>query len=138
MKGLPVISLVVVMFFSIAYDDPNSQKTPDREASLVIGYSSKVFSDVDIKDAQAATKLWMDLLIKNSESPFNKSETVIFHDLTALENGLKSKSVDIVVLFSQEFVEMKNRSPLCRSIRRIMGNTILWKSSWWPERASSS
>jgi hypothetical protein len=100
------------MFFSIAYGDPNSQKTPDREASLVIGYSSKVFFDVDIKDAQAATKLWMDLLIKNSESPFNKSETVIFHDLTALENGLKSKSVDIVVLFSQEFVEMKNRSIL--------------------------
>jgi hypothetical protein len=100
------------MFLSIAYGDPSLQRAPRDELSLVVGYSSKVFSDVDIKDTQAATKVWTDMLVRKTGGSFSKSEAIIFNDLTALDNLLKAKMIDIVVLFSTEFVEMRTRAPL--------------------------
>jgi ABC-type phosphate/phosphonate transport system substrate-binding protein len=112
LKVLLIIFLIAIMFLSIAYGDPNLQRAPGDELSLVVGYSSKVFSDVDIKDAQAATKVWTDMLVRKTGGSFSKSEAIIFNDLTALDNLLKAKMIYIVVLFSTEFVEIRTRAPL--------------------------
>ena len=112
MKVFLVTFLAVNMFFSMAYGGSELPITPNREASVVVGYSSKVFSDVDIKDAQAATKVWTDMLVRKTGGSFSKSEAIIFNDLTAPDNLLKAKMIDIVVLFSTEFVEMRTRAPL--------------------------
>jgi len=100
------------MFFSIARGEPIPQKNHRREAELIVGYSSKIFFDVDIKDAQAVTKMWTDKLVRRMGSTFNKSGIVFFDELTTLENMIKAQSLDIIVLFSQEYLEIKNRSLL--------------------------
>jgi ABC-type phosphate/phosphonate transport system substrate-binding protein len=79
-----------------------------RKPTLIVGYSSKLFFDVDTNDAEAATKVWTGMLVKKMGS-FGSSETVIFPDLSSVEKSLKEKSVDIVVLFSQELVEIRNK-----------------------------
>jgi len=111
-KFFLVTFIVVNMFFSIARGEPILQKNNDREAELIVGYSSKIFLDVDIKDARAATKIWTDKLVRRMGSSFNKSEVVIFDELTTLENMIKAQLVDIIVLFSQEYLEVRNRSLL--------------------------
>lgn len=79
-----------------------------RKPPLVVGFSSKLFFDVDINDARAATKVWTGMLVRKVGS-FDSSETTIFPDLSSVEKSLKEKGVDIVVLFSHELIEIRNK-----------------------------
>jgi ABC-type phosphate/phosphonate transport system substrate-binding protein len=82
-----------------------------QKPTLIVGYSSKLLSHVDVNDAKAATKVWTEMLIRK-KGIFKKTDTFIIQDLTSLEKAVKAKAVDVVVLLPQDFIEIRNRVPL--------------------------
>jgi ABC-type phosphate/phosphonate transport system substrate-binding protein len=82
-----------------------------QKPTLIVGYSSQLFSHVDVNDAKAATTVWTDILI-SKKGIFKKTNTVIIQDIPSLEKAVKAKAVDIVILLPQEFIEIRNKVPL--------------------------
>jgi phosphonate transport system substrate-binding protein len=84
---------------------------PDTGKPVVIGFSGKVFLNVDPRDAIGLTRVWMqtaDRIVKG----VGQSTVVFFRDVEEMEKALKKNEVDIVVLISQEFLQLRNRAPL--------------------------
>ncbi len=82
-----------------------------KDKPLVIGYSSKVFSNVAPRDAIGLTKVWVqnaDRTMKNDVP----SNVVFFNDSGEMEKALQTNEVDIVVLIAQEFTQLRERVPL--------------------------
>ncbi len=78
---------------------------------ISIGYSSAVLAEVDVADAEAATKLWTDRIIHRKGYDV-ESETRIFPDLLALEVAVTEADTDLVFLLPQEFLALAGRLPL--------------------------
>jgi len=102
-----------------AKDDADS--TSDETFAPVIGYSFRVFVDVDMDDARVVTKLWSDMVVKKRGG---KAETKIYYDLSEMERDLKAKKVDLVILISNEFVELRSRAPLDPLMVSSRDNTL--------------
>jgi len=75
----------------------------------VIGYSSNTFTNVVKENAQAAAKLWSNLVIKKKNGI---AETRIYHGCSDMEQDLATGKVDLVVLLSNEYLGLKNRALL--------------------------
>jgi phosphonate transport system substrate-binding protein len=75
----------------------------------VIGYSSSTFTYVVKENAQAAAKLWSNLVIKKKKGI---AETRIYNGCSDMEKDLVAGKVDLVVLRSNEYLELKNRALL--------------------------
>ena len=93
----------------------------------VIGYSSSTFTNVVKENAQAAAKLWSNLVIKKKNGI---AETKIYHGCFDIEKDLTAGKVDLVVLLSNEYLDLKNRDllePLFISVRgqELYDNFIL-------------
>lgn len=82
-----------------------------RERPLVIGYSTKVFFEVDPRDALGLTRVWAqmaDRAINNSQP----TSVVMFRDMDDLEKAMRAKQVDIAVLIAQDYVQLRERLPI--------------------------
>jgi phosphonate transport system substrate-binding protein len=77
--------------------------------SAVIGYSSSIFTHLVKENAQAAAKLWSNLVIRNNNG---SAETRIFQNCSEMEKELKSGKIDMVILLSTEYLGLKNRGLL--------------------------
>ncbi len=108
---VPAIALLVIVA-AVAQGELSGQGKRDKDSVLTVGYSSKLFFDVDIRDAKAATKMWTDMLIRKMGNKYEKSEIHILHDSSAMDKALRMREIDILVLFSQEFIEMRDRTPI--------------------------
>lgn len=79
-----------------------------KPAPLLVGYSTKVFVDVDLEDAKVVTKLWTDILTK--QSGYEAGATVtIYQDLQTLEKDVKAKKTDLLIVTAHEYVEIAPR-----------------------------
>jgi ABC-type phosphate/phosphonate transport system substrate-binding protein len=77
-------------------------------APLPVGYSSKVFADVDLENAKVVTKVWTDILTK--QSGYEAGAAVTFYqDLQSLEKDVKTKKADLVIVTAHEYVEIASR-----------------------------
>jgi ABC-type phosphate/phosphonate transport system substrate-binding protein len=105
------ISAVVIVLAIAAWTHAkdNADDTSEEVFAPVIGYSFRVFVDVDMDDARVVTKLWSDMIVRKRGG---KAETKIYSDLSGMETDMKAKKVDLVVLVSNEFVELRNRAPI--------------------------
>ncbi|MCK7505547.1 MAG: hypothetical protein MZV70_16720 [Desulfobacterales bacterium] len=109
---VPAAALLVI-FAAVAQGELSGQGKRDRDSVLTVGYSSKLFFDVDIRDAKAATKMWTDMLIrKMGGKPRKIGDPYPLHDSSAMDKALRMREVDILVLFSREFIEMRDRAPI--------------------------
>jgi phosphonate transport system substrate-binding protein len=100
-------------FCSFAYADRNggSDSAATRMPShLRVGYTIDKFSDVDVNDAKAAVKVWMDMIVKRRGAA-TKTELLTYQDLPSLEKAIRDKKIDLVFLYPEEYLEIKNRIP---------------------------
>ena len=82
-----------------------------KSTPLLVGYSARVFVDVDLEDAKAVTKLWTDTLTKQSGYKAGSSVT-IYQDLQILEKDVKTKKIDLGVVTAHEFIEIRSKVPV--------------------------
>lgn len=82
-----------------------------KSGSLLVGYSSKIFVDVDFEDAKAVTKLWTDIFTRQSGYEAGAIVT-IYQDLQTLEKDIKTKRIDLFVVTAHEFVMIKPKVTL--------------------------
>jgi ABC-type phosphate/phosphonate transport system substrate-binding protein len=75
----------------------------------VVGFSSSTFLDVDRDSAQTVTRLWTKRLAGKSGGT---AETRIYGGLSEIERDIRAQKVDVVVLLSVEYLELKNKVPL--------------------------
>ncbi len=74
-------------------------------ATLNIAFSSSVFVDVNVADALAATKVWAATIVQKKGLEA-QTETIIFNDLRNFTDDAKRKSIDMVVLLTQEYLDI--------------------------------
>lgn len=97
---------------SFVYADRNGGSdlaAPRMPSHLTVGYTIDKFSDVDVNDAKAALKVWMETIIKKRGSP-TTSELLTYQNLASLEKAVKEKKIDVVFFFPEEYLEIKNRA----------------------------
>ncbi|MBW2690010.1 MAG: PhnD/SsuA/transferrin family substrate-binding protein [Deltaproteobacteria bacterium] len=76
-----------------------------------VGFSSKLFSDVDQNDARIAMDLWAKELMKNTGIK-GSPEAVIFDNLDELLNAVKKGELSIVTLSALEYLQIRNNAPM--------------------------
>jgi hypothetical protein len=105
-------AVVIVMAMAVwTHARDTADSTSDEVFAPVIGYSFRVFVDVDVDmdDASVVTRLWSDMVVRKRGG---NAETKIYYDLSEMERDLKAKKIDLVVLISNEFVELRSRAPI--------------------------
>ncbi|HWR89397.1 MAG TPA: PhnD/SsuA/transferrin family substrate-binding protein [Dissulfurispiraceae bacterium] len=115
-KGSIQVRLVASAFFACAVlfiaADPgkiHGADAQDPSFSIMIGYMATVFVDVDMDDAKVVTKLWSDMVVRKKRG---RAETKVYQDLPELERDLKAGKVDMAIMVSNDFVELRNRVPI--------------------------
>ncbi len=93
------------------FGEPGNKLTPKEKPTLVVGYSRKLFINVDINDARAATKAWAEMIIKKT-AKFEKSDTVILDDVSSIEKLVTAKGVDLIVMRPEEFIVIGNKTSI--------------------------
>ena len=108
------VLFVTLLWTGVGYGIDTVKDTTDELFTPNVGFSSSVFGSVDKSDAKVATKLLGDILVKKykGQSFKNKGETFIYEHLSELENDIKAKKVDLIVVVSNEFLEIRNRLPI--------------------------
>jgi hypothetical protein len=77
---------------------------------LNVGYPQYAFSEVDIKDAQAALEIWTKQMVRGS---FPMETTVtIYQDEASLLRALQTKGVNLAVLASTTYLKIKDTYPV--------------------------
>jgi ABC-type phosphate/phosphonate transport system substrate-binding protein len=78
---------------------------------LRVGYSSKLFADVDIRDVQVAMDMWAKELNRIAGvNTFPKS--VIFTDILSMVEAVKNHKVDVLSLSAIDYLSIKDKVPL--------------------------
>ena len=106
-----LLFIVLGLLTCTVYAETGDAKASGERMTLIVGFSSKVFYDVAINDAKAATKVWMDVLIKK-QNLFEKSDTIVYPDLSSIEKAVRAKTVDVMTLLPQEYLEIRKRVSL--------------------------
>jgi ABC-type phosphate/phosphonate transport system substrate-binding protein len=78
--------------------------------TLKVGYPQYAFSEVDIKDAQAALEIWTKQLI-NGPFPIDTKVT-IYPEEASLIHAIETKEVNLAVLASTTFLRIKDTLPV--------------------------
>jgi ABC-type phosphate/phosphonate transport system substrate-binding protein len=77
---------------------------------LNVGYPNYAFSEVDIKDAQAALEIWTRQMVKGS-SPL-KTKVTIYPDEASLLRALQTNEVNMAALASTSYLKIKDTLPV--------------------------
>jgi ABC-type phosphate/phosphonate transport system substrate-binding protein len=104
---------LIIIFISIAVlmiDHTFAEETRYPDV-IRVGYSSKLFADVDIRDVQVAMDMWAKELNRIvGVNTFPKS--VIFTDTVSMVEAVKQHKVDMLSLSAIDYLAIKDRVPL--------------------------
>jgi phosphonate transport system substrate-binding protein len=105
------------------------QSAPSSAPEILrAGYPVGAFSEVDLKDAQAALEIWMRQLTNEAEFPLTAKVT-IYSDEASMIAAIKHKEVDLVILSSPLYLRIKDSLPLepvfVPSMNSIVGDEFL-------------
>ena len=78
---------------------------------LEVGYSAELFYDVDITDARAATKIWVEALIRKT-GVVASTETFVIQDLEKAARSIRAGTLDLLVQLPREYLEIRQLVPL--------------------------
>lgn len=84
----------------------------------VVGFSNSTFLDTDKESSQAVARLWTGLVARKHGGT---SDTRILGSLAEIEREVRLKRVDLLILLSSEYLELKERiplEPLCVSAKK--------------------
>jgi phosphonate transport system substrate-binding protein len=107
------IAILAAGFFLLAgtLTAAADESCPDTGRPVVIGFSGKVFFNVDPRDAIGLARVWMQTADRAMKGAM-PSTVVFLREIEDLEKALRNNEVDIVVLIAQEFVQLRGRVPL--------------------------
>lgn len=103
--------LLCLLFLSAGNLQAAGPEPPPRPADLVVGYSSNVFIDVDIAEAQVVTKAWSDRILQRKFRD-GTAENIIFTNTDSIEKAVRERKVDLIALVSNDYLHLKERVPL--------------------------
>ncbi len=75
---------------------------------LRVGYPSRMFFDVDAKDAQVAIELWSNQVTTHMGTPL-ESKTIFFDNLDSLVKMIKGGEIDVLTLFTLDYMTIKEK-----------------------------
>lgn len=106
-----LIRILLALFIALvpAHGFSSVKEGEIKPYSADIGYSSSIFTHLVKENAQAAAKLWSNLVIRKKNGT---SETRIFENFSEMEKELKEGKVDLVILLSNEYLGLKSRGLL--------------------------
>lgn len=111
-RTIPCATILLGLFLlTTAVPASAGEDPPIVLESLVIGFSSATLANVDPDDAKVATKVWADKIIRRKGQDV-ESGAIILNSLSTLEKVIQEKGVDLVFLLPQEFVKIRNHSPI--------------------------
>ncbi len=108
-KVLTVYILLTIVFTKLNTAHSNNENSTTK---IIMGYSILVFLDTNPMDANAAIKIWADVLIKLFREKYNLNTELIasvFNSIEEIEEALKKKKVDMLILTSSEYFKLKDK-----------------------------
>jgi ABC-type phosphate/phosphonate transport system substrate-binding protein len=103
-----IASFVLIAVFMTENTRAEETRYPDI---IRVGYSAKLFADVDIRDVQAAMDLWAKELNRMvGVNTFPKS--IIFTDMASMVEAVKQHKVDMLSLSALDYLSVKDKLPL--------------------------
>ena len=125
--GYMFLVVVALCWFTLTAG-PGQAESPHPTATLNAGYPQEAFTEVDLKDAQAALEMWTKQVSKNTEIPMT-NKVSIYPDETAIIQAIKRKELDLVIMSSLLYLKIKEAVPLepifVPSYKNIIGDEFL-------------
>jgi hypothetical protein len=105
----PVAWLCLILIFFILAENVGFAQNKGSEArgeeQLKLGFMNGLFSDVNIADALAATKVWATEL-KMKKGFAGPADALIFEDISSAMETLRNKQIDVPALFSWQYLKV--------------------------------
>lgn len=109
MKNKSETLLLFLFFISSVFAQ---QKAENKNLKpIYVGFSNSLFNDVDIRDAEAAIKMWGNELLKNMNSSITP-ETAIFETSKELISAINNNKVDLVAIPTLDFLTIRDKVKL--------------------------
>jgi ABC-type phosphate/phosphonate transport system substrate-binding protein len=115
---------------------PDSETPPTESGVLEVAYPAGLFYGVDINDARAATKVWVQRLIERNQEVAG-SETIIYYDLASIEGAIRAKRVDLITLHPADYVKLRDRIELKPLAVAVSNGNVYERHGLITHRASS-
>ncbi len=104
-------TVVIAGFALLIAAEFRAQESKGPSISCNIGFSSTHFSDLNVTDALAATKVWADV-IRKKRGYAGSSDAKAFEDLESLVGAARRKELDLAILLPYEFLKIQDTAPL--------------------------
>lgn len=82
------------------------------------GFSKELFTDVNPKDAEVATEVWMKQLVKKFKGYYINTE--IINDMSSIIEKIKVGKIDVISMTSLEYINIKNRIDLIPALITVL------------------
>jgi ABC-type phosphate/phosphonate transport system substrate-binding protein len=99
---------------------------PGEEPPLVarFGFSSDIFFEVSLKDAQVAVELWAKQIVADARKPVQTNGRVL-NDVDTLAGVVARDELDVVALPAMEYVRLRDRLPVVPALVGLRGESPL-------------
>jgi ABC-type phosphate/phosphonate transport system substrate-binding protein len=94
--------------------------------SFKVAYSSSVFRNVNLTDAEAASKIFVQELIKQNKTNY-KSEALIIDDLINNIDYIKNQELDVITMTGIEFLAVQKKVKLYPFAAPVLSDSCLNK-----------
>jgi ABC-type phosphate/phosphonate transport system substrate-binding protein len=94
-----------------------------EEKSIHIGYPSKLFAEVDRRDARAAMEIWVKTMAKKMNKHYNLIYVEI-DELQAIEKALKERRIDLIGMPALDFVKIRKHVQLDPALADLKGKSV--------------
>lgn len=103
-----IIIQFIIVFVTPGYSQTNNQNSEKK--TYVIGYMRNLFNGVDINDAQAAVKVWVNEIIKTIKYGNNYNiKTKIYNNFNEVYLDIKDNELAALSLNSQDYFNNVNK-----------------------------
>jgi phosphonate transport system substrate-binding protein len=99
---------------------------------ITVAFSPRAFVEASTDEAKAYAKTLTRLLL--SKNVGGAIESIIFNDMISLEKAIIAKKVDMTLLLSDEFLEIKDRLPLDPTAVSTRHNSVYEQVGIWVRR----
>jgi ABC-type phosphate/phosphonate transport system substrate-binding protein len=106
MRRMPIVLRMTLLLAALW-----CQRVGGEDGVFEVGYSAGLFYDVDINDARAATQVWVGAFTRKM-GEVSRVETLIFDDMPSIIEALEAKEVDLMILPSIEYLEIRRQVPV--------------------------
>jgi ABC-type phosphate/phosphonate transport system substrate-binding protein len=100
----------VALFFCLPLSGRLAQGDENRSPKVVkLGYSFRIFSDVDVRDVQVAMDMWARELNRIVGAPNTSPKSTLFQDTQTMVEAVRKQEIDVLSLASPDYLRMKEK-----------------------------